>query len=763
MTKQQTPSSTANSRVAQTTGRAALFNIDGHGPRRHGSLAPDTPQDRTDISPFQVVSVKWKGHLKQLRLAPGPRVIDIPLSACVTKGDTVRFHGGDAWVVGKNGDSQFLQQYVAVDKIRLGGQFREVVVKEITEAYEHKAYQSLADYHYRGKSIHGRTARLIVRAFSPEYPSVLGYVELATPFFMNKPRSLVLDTSFQCGTVSWDNWNTDTLRKHIHSVVRIARTVVAPEFRGAGIGKMLVKHAAKFASHRWQVSGYLPCFLEISADMLKFVPFAEKAGMQYVGETEGNLKRVAKDMRYLIKRFENDSVGRTKFKNTSGILDQQISRLDSSIALMKKEGIDIDSFVAQLQSLSQSKVLRDFALFQGIVSLPKPHYMQGLCPKSVQFLEQRLKKLHLKNGHTPPDLAVTPLAGYITLGGFSAGYSSHVRRTYRTHAVQQAFDISPEDVVTTVIRRLDARFGPGEVILVLGPSGSGKSSLLQVLEDAGKRHASRRTYGQLCFPDNYQPGTFVPIRSRKPLIDLFGEGDVRSALYLLGLAGLSEPVLYLKRFEELSRGQQYRAMLAKLIASRSNVWIADEFCANLDAATAGLVSDNVQRSARRIGATVIAAAPHCENFIRSLKPDKVILLRSSWEHSIHSGEQYISDLDNSYLQKGVPPRLLIDPNLLHAVKLRTKRAIVRRGNLDIKQGLLILFSGQDNVTVRVTSSMVKQFGELAKEDAVAAGLHTPEALKASVRNTSPGLRERGLVTVIAFELLWSETPENKEL
>ena len=603
-----------------------------------------------------------------------------------------------------------------------------------------------------------RTARLIVRSFSPGYPSVLGYVELATPFFVNKPRSVVLDAPFQCGPVSWKNWKKNTLRKHIHSVVRIARTVVAPEFRGAGIGQMLVKHAAKFATHRWQVSGYLPCFLEISADMLKFVPFAERAGMRYVGETEGNLERVAKDMRYLIKRFGNNSAGRIKFEETAGILDQQISRMDRSIALMKKEGIDVDSFVAKIQSLSQSKVLRNFALFRGIVSLPKPHYMKGLCPESDQFLEQRLVKLHLKNGHTPPDLAVTQLAGHIALEGFTIGYSSRVRRTYRTHAVQQAFDISPEDVVTTVVRSLDAQFNPGEITLVLGPSGSGKSSLLQALEDAGKGHTSKRINGQLHLPDNYQPGSFVPIRSRKPLIEVIAARDVRSALYLLGLAGLSEPVLYLKRFEELSRGQQYRAMLAGLIASRSNVWIADEFCANLDAATAGLVADNVQRIARRIGATVIAAAPHCENFVRSLKPDKVILLSSSWEHFILSGEQHLAAMDNSYLQKGVPPRLRIFPDLLRAVKLRTQRVIVRKGRLGIKPGLLILFNNQDNVAVRVTASAVKRFSQLTGGDALAAGLNTPDALKASVRNAYPDLRERSLVTVIIFDLLWNESP-----
>lgn len=740
--------------------RSALPNIEGNRPRQHERPASNVPQDSADISSFRVVSVNWKGHLKRLRLTPGSKIIDVPLSACVTEGDKVRFHAGDAWVIGKNGGSQFLQQYVAIDNIRLGGQVTEVAVKEITEADEHIAYRALADYHYRGKLIHGRTARLIVRSFSPGFPNVLGYVELASPFFMNKPRSLILDAPFQCGSVSWNNWKMDTLRKHIHSVVRIARIVVAPEFRGAGIGQMLVKHAANFASHRWQISGYLPCFLEISADMLKFVPFAEKAGMRYVGETEGNLGRVADDMEYLIKRFGNNSTGRTEFEQTSGILDQQLSRMDHSIALMRKENVAVDSFLAQLQSLSKRSVLRNFALFQGIVSLPKPHYMQGLCRKSADFLEQRLDKLHLKNGHTPPDLALAPLAGQISLEGFSASYSSHVRRTYRTHAVQQAFDISPEDVSITVIQGLDVRFNPGEIALILGPSGSGKSSLLETLLDVGKAHASRRVNGQLRFPENYRPGAFVPIRSRKPLIELVGKGDVRSALYLLGLAGLSEPVLYLKRFEELSRGQQYRAMLAKLIDSRSNVWIADEFCTNLDAATAGLVSDNVQRIARRIGATVIAAAPHCENFIRSLRPDKIILLSSNWQHSILSGDLYISTLDNSHPRRGDLPRLRIVPKLLQAVKRGAKTGIVRKGRRATKPGLLILFDGQDSVAVRVTSSTVKRFSQLVKEDALIAGLNTTEALKKSIRNTYPNLSERSLVTVLVFELFCGERSQS---
>jgi ABC-type lipoprotein export system ATPase subunit/GNAT superfamily N-acetyltransferase len=705
---------------------------------------------------LQVAAVNREGHLKRLRLEPGSRWLEVPLSACVSSGDQVRIVNEKAWVRCKNGECQFLQPYLASDVLRLGGLSQEVLVKEITEPEEDVAYRSLADYHYRGHRIHGRTARLIMRTFHPSYPKVIGYIELATPFFTSKARAAIMNTPFKYGNVCWDRWDMPTLRKYIHLMVRIARTVVSPEFRGMGVGQMLVKHAALFAAQRWQVSGYLPYFLEISADMLKYVPFAEKAGMLYIGDTEGNLARVARDMEYLIERFGEGGEDKKQFEEISGILDQQVARMDRSLKLMAREGMSITDLTKRLKHLSRKTVLRDYALFHGIVSLPKPNYMMGLNQGASQFLARRVQELGICNSKASPSVTIAPLSTPIRFNDFTVTYLSHVRRTLRTHAVQQAFAISPENICTTVLQGLTLNIQPGDIVLVVGPSGSGKTTLLEAVTGGLKKHRGVTTTGEVYIPADCQLATFRPIRSKKPLIELLGTTDVQVALYLLGLAGLSEPVLYLKRYQELSRGQQYRAMLARLIASGSNTWVADEFCSNLDQVTANVVAYNVQKIARKLGVTLIAAASDCIDFISSLSPDIVVTLTSSWEHCILPGLEYSQMMNRAQSRNGSLPCLRVFPELLAAIKDGTKQATVRRGRRIFEPGLLLLTSGDDTVAVRVTASMQKRFAELTDEDAHADGVANIEKLRNALHSIYPGLGERDTITVVHFEPLCGE-------
>ena len=133
---------------------------------------------------FEVSAVVWRGHLKRLTLRPGPSWLTVPRSSCVSTGDQIQLCDAMAWVICHNGRAQILQPYTARETLTLGGLRIDVLVQEITAPGEHEAYSSLAEYHYRERSIHGRTARLIARAFHPLFPQVPGYIELVTPFYM---------------------------------------------------------------------------------------------------------------------------------------------------------------------------------------------------------------------------------------------------------------------------------------------------------------------------------------------------------------------------------------------------------------------------------------------------------------------------------------------------------------------------------------------------------------------------------------------------
>jgi ABC-type ATPase with predicted acetyltransferase domain len=453
----------------------------------------------------------------------------------------------------------------------------ELVIKEITTSEELASYESLANYHYRNQPLFGRTARLILQAFHPSYPKTIGYIELATPFYMSKSRTELLNRPFRNDHTYWTSWDKETARKAINLVVRVARCVIYPEFRGIGLGQRLIFHAGEFARTRWQVGGLKPQFIEISADMLKFVPFAERAGLHFIGETQGNLGRVANDLRYLLENRRRVKSKLIVKEEAFGIVDQQVARLTRAMVIMKDNGWSAAQLIERLKRVEKSASLRDLDLLQNILSLPKPTYFAGLNQPAERFVRKAVKAIKPKNGFFKDLNPIKPLSTQIHVKNLTICHRSRVKRSRHTAAVQRAFGISPEEINHEIVDKISFSIAPGQVAMIVGPSGSGKTSLLKVLRAAGQRNDS-----SINAPKDIRLGTFEPIRSRKALIEALGVSDVARALRLMGMVSLSDAFVYLKRYDELSAGQQYRAMLAKLISGNSNVWLADEFCVNLD-------------------------------------------------------------------------------------------------------------------------------------------------------------------------------------
>ncbi len=586
---------------------------------------------------------------KTLKLSNGKRQ-RVHRFACLGAGDTLAAPKGSRkklFVLCKNGLARVRPIYRRAGELKIGSQTLKITFKEVTSREELQSYGKLSDFHYRGDVLHGRRVPIIASVDHPLLPRVIGYAELATSFIMNKPRSKVLDGAFSDNNgISWKHWDLRAMRTKTNLMVRIARCVVYPELRGLGLSRLLLEHASRYAAGHWQVGKLRPYFIEITADMLKYLPFAEKAGMHFVGFTEGNLKRVRKDMAYILKNYDRVKERKILKEESAGIVDLQVSYAAKLKHIVNNGGPKLREALRLMNFNGDRVTSAQYKTLHQLLRLPKPTYLKGLTKPAEEFVSKRLRALDIAKRKFEADAVASPISSAIVLRNLTVRVSARVARTRKTRAIEEAFGIKPEHLEYALISGLSLELRPKGTLLIVGPSGSGKSLLLSAI--TGKvggfqRHPRSRIRieGELLRPGDMRMGVLNRIASDKPLIELFGGNSIDRAIYLLNMAGLSEAYLYLKRFQELSAGQQYRAMIAKMADRQRNVWIADEFCSTLDSVTAYIVAENLNRLARRFGATLIVAAAHWNFFVEALRPDIVVYLMSGREHRVFSGEEFL--------------------------------------------------------------------------------------------------------------------------
>ncbi|WEK01406.1 MAG: ABC transporter ATP-binding protein [Candidatus Sphingomonas phytovorans] len=195
-----------------------------------------------------------------------------------------------------------------------------------------------------------------------------------------------------------------------------------------------------------------------------------------------------------------------------------------------------------------------------------------------------------------------------------------------------------------VLRGVDLAVGQGEIVALLGPSGSGKSTLLQavgLLEggfggsiriageeaaqlDAHGRTMVRRDYLGFVYqfhhllPDfNATENVVLPqlIRDRSR-----ADADDRAQSLLTAL-GLGHRLTH--RPSQLSGGEQQRVAVARALANKPALVLADEPTGNLDEATADVVLAEFLRLVRGEGSAALVAT-HNERM--ALKMDRVVRL-----------------------------------------------------------------------------------------------------------------------------------------
>ncbi len=200
------------------------------------------------------------------------------------------------------------------------------------------------------------------------------------------------------------------------------------------------------------------------------------------------------------------------------------------------------------------------------------------------------------------------------------------------------------DVEIRVLRGVDLTVSAGEIVALLGPSGSGKSTLLQAvglleggfegsirisgeeaasLDNDGRTRVRRDQMGFIyqfhhLLPDfNAVENVMLPQMVRHVS---HADAHVR-AESLLSQLGLGARLSH--RPNQLSGGEQQRVAVARALANKPLLVLADEPTGNLDEATADIVFAEFMRLVREEG-TAALVATHNERL--AARMDRVVRL-----------------------------------------------------------------------------------------------------------------------------------------
>ena len=158
----------------------------------------------------------------------------------------------------------------------------------------------------------------------------------------------------------------------------------------------------------------------------------------------------------------------------------------------------------------------------------------------------------------------------------------------------------------TVLRHVDLTVELGEIVTIVGPNGSGKTSLLRAIIGA-----TPPTVGQVTLKPGLQIG-YVPQRLHiDPTLPItvnrymrltgrVGRQDCAEALEIAGVADLQN-----RQMSQLSGGQFQRVLLARALINRPEVLLLDEATQGLDQPGSAAFYRQIEEVRRDTGCAVL--------------------------------------------------------------------------------------------------------------------------------------------------------------
>jgi ABC-type lipoprotein export system ATPase subunit len=192
---------------------------------------------------------------------------------------------------------------------------------------------------------------------------------------------------------------------------------------------------------------------------------------------------------------------------------------------------------------------------------------------------------------------------------------STITRSARVMQLEGLFDMDAEkNSVTEIEMNIpDLTTRDWNIGLIVGPSGAGKSTVAREM-----------------FPEKLRDTENMVWSKDKAIIDDFpADMAMREVTQLLSSVGFSSPRAWLRPYNALSNGEQFRVTIARVLAENADLSVVDEFTSVIDRTVAQIGSHAIASTVRKRGQKFVAVGCHYD-IQEWLQPD--------WIYEPHTGK-----------------------------------------------------------------------------------------------------------------------------
>lgn len=264
-----------------------------------------------------------------------------------------------------------------------------------------------------------------------------------------------------------------------------------------------------------------------------------------------------------------------------------------------------------------------------------------------------------------------------------------------------------DDIEVVALKGLNISVAAGEMMAIIGNSGSGKSTFLNILGGLDRPSAGQVQVGEwnlLKITDEelvqYKRKTvgFIWQNNARNLVPyltalenvempmmLSGQYDRAYAKQLLEWVGLKERMG--NKLQQLSGGEQQRVAIAISLANRPSLLLADEPTGSVDTKTSDMIMDIFRKLNRELGVTIVIVT---HDMALATKVDRVVAIRDGMtstefikrnpnldqgEMESAAGLQSMNDVHEEYVVLDKAGRLQIPKAYLQALHIDSKASM----------------------------------------------------------------------------------------